>query len=250
MRRELLYGVAAIAIAVAYQSQPVAAADHSVNWTGPYIGGHLGAGRSNWSGLWDPSESPPVNFSDALGEAGILGGMQAGANYQLEGEKWGSFVLGAEIDVSAVGGMVTGLRTDHAIFSGDDQSLCHPGAAGTDGTAQCGEQIDWLASVRARLGVAFDEIHVYGTIGPAIAQAMAFVASSSTGQNFDFSDIGYAWGAGVEWMARPHLVVGAEFLQYRFDEAQTVVFEATAGDGDFIQFDDVNVFRVRLSYKF
>lgn len=244
MRRELLCGVAAIAIAVAYQSQPVAAADH-VNWTGPYIGGHLGVGRSNWSGIWDPSESPPVNFSDALGESGIVGGMQAGANYQLPGDRWGAFVLGAELDVSAIGGMVTGLRTDHGIFSGDDTSLCHP-----DFTAQCGEQIDWVASVRGRLGVAFDEIHVYATIGPAIAVAKAFVASSSTGQTFDFSDIGYAWGAGVEWMARPHLVIGAEFLQYRFDELQTVSFEATAGDGDFLQFDDVNVFRVRLSYKF
>ncbi len=239
MRRELLYGVAAIAIAVAYQSQPVAAADH-VNWTGPYIGGHLGVGQSNWDGLWDPSGSPPVNFSDALGETGIIGGMHVGANYQVPSERWASFVFGAEVDVSAVGGMADGDRIDTA----DQIGNCHP-----DESAQCGSRIDWVASLRGRLGVAFDQVLFFGTVGPAIADAKAFVGSSSSGQNFDFEDLGIAWGLGVDWMAQPHLVVGAEFLQYRFDDDQRIFFEATSGD-PFLEFDNVSVIRIRLSYKF
>lgn len=249
MRRELLYGVAAIAIAVAYQSQPVAAADHST-WTGFYIGGHLGAGKSSWDGQWDPSESPGVLFDDVLGEGGIIGGMQVGYNYQLPKYGMASFVLGAELDVSAIGGMVTGDRIDN--LRGSESSFCHP-----EWTAQCGSQIDWLASLRARLGIALSPVLLYGTVGPAFAGARAFVGSSSSGQIFDFNDTGIAWGGGVEWMLAPNFVLGAEYLTYDFGDEKKIKFEACGfnhkgcdPNQENIEFDSVSVIRLRASYHF
>src|SRR5262245_39714382 len=62
------------------------------NWTGLYVGGHLGAGwaRKQWSD--DTFEANP--FTADLGShnaIGVLGGFQAGFNYQV-----GRVVLGVE----------------------------------------------------------------------------------------------------------------------------------------------------------
>ena len=234
MRRELLCGVAAVALAGAAASQPAAAAEP---WTGLYAGGHLGAGLSNWGGEWDPSE--PVDFDDKLGTSGLVGGMQAGLNYQIpQTGGWASFVIGAELDLSAVGGMVEGGRFD-GIF-GPSDTLCG------SSSHQCGSKVDWLMSLRARLGIAFDQTLVYGTVGPAFVAADAWVASDTTGEDFDFDSFGVAWGLGVDLMATPNLIVGAEWLRYDINDEQTITF-STSGT---IELDNIDVIRFRLSYKF
>ena len=254
MRRELLYGVAAVAILGASASQPVAAGEPFAMWTGFYVGGHLGAGWSDWGGTWDPSESPPVNFDDRLGTNGLIGGMQAGVNYQFPKPYklpelpglggYVSFVIGAEVDVSAVGGMVEGTRVGN--IQGSDPSQCH-----VDYTAQCGTEVNSLVSLRARLGVAFDPVPLlaYVTLGPAWADADAFVGSSDSGQTFDFGKTGIAWGFGAEWMARPNLVFGIEWLRYDMNDNEEITFEATDGDPE-LEFENVDVIRARMSYKF
>ena len=252
MRRELLYGVAAVALVGATASQPVAAGEPFAMWTGFYVGGHLGAGFSDWGGQWDAGDATDtVQFEDRLGETGIVGGMQAGVNYQFPKryklpEALGgflSFVIGAEVDVSAVGGMSENPRIDGRFDS--SAGICDSG-----GTGHCGTEVDWLVSLRARLGVAFDPVPAlaYFSIGPAFAEANAFVASSDSGEAFEFNDVGIAWGFGFEWLARPNLSVGAEWLRYDFSDSREITFEADPGDE--IEFDHVDVIRFRLSYKF
>ena len=68
-----------------YKAPPAGALPVTYDWTGFYIGGHVGYGwaKKDWTdsfGLFDVSSNPN----------GFLGGGQAGFNYQI-----GQFVLGA-----------------------------------------------------------------------------------------------------------------------------------------------------------
>jgi outer membrane immunogenic protein len=76
---------------------PIAKAPPPVapNWTGLYVGGHLGAGFSTkeWE-VTDPNIVLPIHFgSDAV--SGFLAGAQIGVNYQVD-----ALVFGIEADAS------------------------------------------------------------------------------------------------------------------------------------------------------
>src|SRR5947207_2345642 len=101
MRKKLLVSAGALAITVAMNG-PLTAADYPVksppaaaasvfNWSGFYIGGHLGYGSSGFQN----------NSELALGTRrgkGLVGGLQAGYNIQN-----GNIVWGIEGDLSAAG---------------------------------------------------------------------------------------------------------------------------------------------------
>ncbi len=73
---------------------PVAYAPAAIyNWTGFYLGGHVGGGfaNSSWS---DPFSGANNNFNSS----GFLGGAQVGANVQFN-----ALVLGVEGDFSYTG---------------------------------------------------------------------------------------------------------------------------------------------------
>src|SRR5688572_26968810 len=76
------------------------------DWTGFYIGGHLGYGEPSFDGFFDISEAQgeggttdplplETTYADQLVADGFIGGAQAGYNYQS-----GNFLLGIEADVS------------------------------------------------------------------------------------------------------------------------------------------------------
>jgi outer membrane immunogenic protein len=253
LHRSLLGGAAAIAIAAAsttFAAQPVAAgglADQPApapSWSGWYVGGHLGGTKSHWGGFWDPSEDPGLNFDNYLEQNGHLGGMQVGVNYDVGYSVlgMGSFVLGAEADLSAVGDLTAGDR-----FHTFDQSGgagCHPGYS-----AQCGAKTNWLGSLRGRLGLAIDTVLVYGTLGAGWSDTEAFVGSSSSGQMFVMNETAFVWGGGIEWMVAPNLVIGAEYLGYEFDDKKTIFFDATDTVDANMKFDRLDVIRARASWK-
>ena len=73
-----------------YKAPPAGALPVTYDWTGFYVGGHIGYG---WA---DKSWQDLVGFGTVSHKAdGFLGGGQAGFNYQI-----GMFVLGVEGDVS------------------------------------------------------------------------------------------------------------------------------------------------------
>jgi opacity protein-like surface antigen len=123
-----------------------------VNWTGFYVGGFLGAayGNSDIRFVGDPANSGnnPRIF-------GVLGGGQAGYNYQVN-----SWVFGVEGDI---GGTNThGARTcgqpgssvgrDPVTFS---PTLFSPFAL------TCGDSMNWLATATARVGWSNDRTLYY-----------------------------------------------------------------------------------------
>ncbi|MGB6567251.1 MAG: outer membrane beta-barrel protein, partial [Xanthobacteraceae bacterium] len=119
---------------------PVAYAPPVYNWSGFYIGGHIGGGfeNSTWT---DPLSGASASFSDS----GFLGGAQVGVNTQFN---W--FVVGVEGDFSWTS-MIKGTSTDTAgnIMTTSPQ---------------------WTSTVTGRVGAAFDRLLVYGKAGVALAE--------------------------------------------------------------------------------
>ena len=142
----------------------------SYDWTGFFVGGHVGAGFSyrDWM-LVDGSTS---NAGDAV----LLGG-QLGANYQT-----GKWVIG----------------TETALSWGNlkDESLC------PDGNNTCWTRQNWLATVTGRIGYAFDPALFYLKGGAAFTHSDYFKTAqipSPLDERSDGRRNGWTAGAGMEY---------------------------------------------------
>jgi outer membrane immunogenic protein len=85
---------------------------------------------------------------------------------------------------------------------------------GVEGDANFGDDFDYLASVRGRLGYAFGRTLVYGTGG------VAFAGFSE--ELFDDDETGWVAGGGIETKVRDNLSLGLEALYYDFEDTQTL----------------------------
>ncbi|CAN0423381.1 unnamed protein product, partial [Phaeothamnion confervicola] len=155
MRSKLLSTIAVIAAAFAIVGAAQAAdiPDDPVvhDWSGFYVGAHAGYGEGYYDGIWDAS-SDEYDASD-LNLSGIVGGFHTGFNHQMD-----ALVLGIEGDITLVDWSDRQTKSDgYEVMSGD---------------------VNFLASVRGRAGIAFDNILLFGTAGLALADA-------SYKQNYD-----------------------------------------------------------------
>jgi opacity protein-like surface antigen len=166
----LIAANAALAADLPIQVRKVSAPAPAYDWSGIYVGGHLGAGFSyrNWT-LIDGA------LSEA-GDAAMIGG-QLGLNYQL-----GRWVIGAEGDVSW-GNL-------------KDENFC------PDGTNTCWTRQTWLATITGRLGYALDPALFYVKGGAAFTHADYF-KTAQIPSIFDESAgsrrSGWTAGAGMEY---------------------------------------------------
>src|SRR5437764_1034518 len=174
---------------------PVWAADRLVlkanppladEWTGFYFGGHVGYTRGNARvTLSDPD---PINFSKSFGT--LTGGVQAGYNYLLPSR----VLLGVEADMS----FPNSLSADDVIWFR------------TTTQTDIAEKLDYMATLRGRIGYAFPRWMIYATGGPALAQGRF---QQTPGATDDVDKVlrmhaGWSAGFGVEkiiergWTAR------------------------------------------------
>jgi outer membrane immunogenic protein len=162
----------------------------AVDWSGAYIGVHGGAG---WGEL-----APEGNITEDLD--GWLAGVQAGYNAQF-----GNFVLGIEGDVS---------------WSNLNWEESAPPFFESTYT------LDWQATLRARAGVAFDSVLLYGTAGLAAGGASydAFIFPV-VDQVVSRTHVGWVAGVGVEAMVVEGVSVKAEYL-YRDLGSATYAFDS------------------------
>lgn len=169
---------------LAYQPEPI----H--NWGGFYAGSFVGYGAGTASADSDPPGSP-----DRVPLAGWLAGVNLGHNWQE-----GSFVSGIEADAAWAG------------LSGS--TPC------SNPTFTCGGSVNWLATLRGRVGVAADSVLIYATGGIAAAGGEGTV---SPAVGFSGSDartfFGYAVGAGAELAISDSLSVRAEYNYMEFATA-------------------------------
>jgi outer membrane immunogenic protein len=128
------------------------------------------------------------------------------------------------------------------------------GLIGIEGDFDFAENINYLASVRGRLGWALGSWLLFGTAGIAFMETdNDFVVVSADDGPFSFSngntDTGFVVGGGVDYKLAPNFSLGLEGLFYDFgsDDRHLV-----AGDEPFVlkEEEDFAVVRARLNYHF
>jgi outer membrane immunogenic protein len=196
------------------------------NWSGMYVGAHAGYGWGDFDfrnpavtvavpGLTLPGGglTAGLPLERTFEGDGILGGAQVGVNAQ-----WGNLVVGIEGDVSWVDihGSVRSTGGPFTIPSIGPIPTVGPITTVEGASAE----LDYLATVRGRLGFAFNNILVYGTGGLAFGRVEStadvtaslgpeFLALAASGGE---THIGWTAGAGVEAMLTPNLSAKLEYL--------------------------------------
>jgi outer membrane immunogenic protein len=229
--------VAAAAIAVA-ACRPALAADLPIisyppplpvavyNWTGIYLGinGGFGTGNSNWS-------DGPIGTTGSFSTSGFLIGGTAGINYQI-----GEYVFGIEGD------------GDWTNLHGNSGPTCGAISAVVIPPVSCQTQSQWLATVRGRVGYAFDRILLYGTGGAAFGNIQTGLNPPST---FDSSvEAGWTVGAGLEFAFAQNWTAKVEYLFVDLPNAScTTVGNCGGAAGSIVSFNE-NIFRAGVNFKF
>ena len=167
------------------------------NWTGFYVGGHLGGGfgDDSWS---DPFASSPghggqtnvAGFGDHTHAIGAAAGGYAGYNLQLA-----NIVYGIELDASGAA-----LHGEQTCFSGI-------------GGVNCERKVNALGTLTGRLGYSWDQSLLYAKAGGALANTKYTVMGNTDlitlGQGSNTVNTGgFTAGTGFEraingnWSAR------------------------------------------------
>ena len=197
--------------AAPYYNKAPAYAAPIYNWTGFYIGGHLGGAftsDNNFNGLTTGNN----------GNGRFLGGVQAGYDYQFSP----NFVLGVEGQYSWLSGNVG------AVFPG--------------GLAYTNNQRG-LGSITGRVGYTWGPGLLYVKGGYAYSDNSESVTSTVTGApiafatNGDHSD-GWTAGVGVEYMFAPNWSAKAEYQYYNFGNATFTSPAGLVSTGSFTTDDD------------
>jgi outer membrane immunogenic protein len=191
----------ALGLLLASIAGTASAADLSVPRAAPYTKAPAVSPVTNWSGFYIGAMGGYASeaTSDPLSIKGGFGGATVGYNWQF-----GTLVLGIEAD--GAGADISGTST----------------AAGITAT----DKIQALATVRGRLGVAVDQVLLYGTAGFALADEKGSATNGAVTLSDTETRTGWTAGAGVEWMFMPRWSLKAEYLYRSFDSV-TVLGVAT-----------------------
>jgi len=190
------------------------------NWTGFYIGGHIGGafnGDNNFNGL--------TTGNDNNGR--FLGGLQVGADYQFA-PNW-----------------VVGIEGQYSWLGSNSNGVIFPGGFVYTNNQRA------LGSVTGRLGY---------TWGPALLYAKGGYAFSDINETVTFLGVptafaingnhrdGYTVGAGLEYLFAQNWSAKVEYQYYNFGDANFVVPAQLAPFGRFTT-DDHTV-KAGINYRF
>jgi outer membrane immunogenic protein len=264
MKKTLLASAALAALTLA--AFPAAAADLAArpvykapaavpvayNWSGFYVGGHVGYGwgDKDWNQTFSSFRLP---LDAAVGSAsvdGFLGGAQVGFNWQA-----GQWVFGVEGD-----------------WSWTDASGCsfHGGTPATRvapfdfrGYFGC-SNVNWYATVTGRIGVAFDRALIYAKGGIAFADEDHFIGFN--GQPFGAPSnpdtnrpgntrTGWTLGAGLEWALWDNWSAKVEynFMDFGTDNVAFTYRAGGSAPGLVERWDidqQVHVVKLGINYRF
>jgi outer membrane immunogenic protein len=185
------------------------------NWTGFYVGGHIGgafAGNSSLTG------------SDGR----FLGGIQGGADYQFA-NNW-----------------VLGIEAEYSWLSNNNNGVLFPGNVLVNSNS------NQLGSVTGRLGYSFGPTLLYAKGGYAFKDgdnASASiggvpVAFTTDGNHHD----GYTVGAGLEYMFAPNWSAKIEYQYYNFGSGTFTSGPVGLFGARFR--DDENTVKAGVNYRF
>jgi high affinity Mn2+ porin len=193
------------------------------DWSGLYVGGHVAYSLGHaTSTLSDPTPTIVDNSFSSL-----YGGLQAGYNFVFPSR----LLLGVETDFS-----FPNFFEDGAIFSGS-----------TPQATTVTDQIDYVGTLRGRVGYAFDRWLIYGTGGLAWSQAR-FVETPGLVNVEDkqlFTRAGWALGLGAEFALTSNWTARLEYLYDNLGSVAAVFPSGTAYQSAF----DIQSLRLGLNYK-
>jgi outer membrane immunogenic protein len=242
------------------------------NWTGFYVGGHVGYAWTN-----DPlqSEFDTSNFGGTANffpnsfradDANVIGGVHAGYNWQFAP----TWLLGIEADFDWTSLKAEGGVAPMRIFPGGLPGV--PDSAYTSSS-----RLNYFGTVRGRLGYIFSNVWMpYVTGGFAWGRVKYEADWVSVGPSpcchapVSFSDTKTGWvvGGGLEYKpVNSPWIFGVEYLYYNLGSATTAASIISANGAPlpplpnpacvtsncvFYSWDDLTVqtVRARFSYKF
>jgi outer membrane immunogenic protein len=198
-----------------YTKAPVYAAP-IYNWTGFYIGGHIGGAFTGDNSL-------------GSNDGRFLGGVQGGADYQF-GNNW---VIGVEAEYSWLSDNRTGTQFP----------------LGTIASTNSNE----LGSVTGRLGYSFGPTLLYAKGGYAWKDSDNISVTNFAGVPVAFATNGnhrdgYTVGGGLEYMFAPNWSAKIEYQYYNFG---STAFTAGPADIVGVRFrDDEHTVKAGINYRF
>lgn len=198
-------------------------------WQGAYVGlaGGGSFGRSKHvDHLTELDDTPRFNVN-----GGIFSGT-AGYNWQLA-----SWVFGVESDLS---------------WASQKGSSLDSGPAGNPDFSSF-TKVQWLGTVRGRVGYTPGNVLLYTTAGYAGAGVEAGLKSTATGVVQDSASSwrsGWTVGAGAEWAFAPAWSAKIEYLYVKLDDGGfTTPNLGAAFDRSHVALDD-NIVRIGVNYYF
>jgi outer membrane immunogenic protein len=176
------------------------------SWDGFYLGVNVGYGWGSnaWAfqGIPESAAIGASNFNPNTNH--VLGGVQAGANYQMS-----NWVVGIEADVSALGA------------KGSDTGVLITGGVPVPGVVTTAtSQLDWLALFTGRLGYAWDRTLFYAKGGVAAGDTKdnltVFSNAAAPPLFLDLGTkdnllVGWTVGAGIEYAFAPRWTAKIEY---------------------------------------
>jgi outer membrane immunogenic protein len=230
-------------------------------WTGFYVG--LNAG-----GIWSSGSRSVTFFNPATlaflaadepgglgnGNAGFIGGGQAGYNWQT-----GAFVLGVETDFQG-----TTLSKSKDFISPAFAGVGVPaGLVGDTLAVHAKTSLDWLGTTRGRVGFVVtpdNRLMIYGTGGVAYAGGTAnFTIFDATNGlalsgNPSKSRVGWTIGGGVEYALTNNWTIRGEYLYADLGKSSFTTPVAVGAFSGLYASGHVNynasIFRAAVNYKF
>jgi outer membrane immunogenic protein len=255
----------ALAADLSVKAPPMAAA-LPYSWTGCHVGGHIGAGwdRTTYS---DPGTLSPLllggtgiiqNFAPAgasfssNGDGAVLGGVQAGCDYQFASH----WVIGFGGDISWTD--INSLAND-PFFNGKNGRPIGLSA-----------RTDEIATLTGRVGYAWDKVLFYGKGGAAYAHDK-YSSNNAGGINNAVFGCGgpappdcavagsadrWGWtaGVGVEWAFATNWSAMIEYDHYGFD-TKTISMSVTNSTFPVVPANlnvrhDIDTVKVGINYRF
>ncbi|MCI0598688.1 MAG: porin family protein [Beijerinckiaceae bacterium] len=196
-------------------------------WTGVYVGAQVGYAWGRDTADFSTLNPAAPFFTIGTSPSGVIGGAHIGYNLQL-----GAFVAGIE-------GTVDGTSVSQTA---------------TIGTLTLQNRSDIQGSIRARLGIAFDRVLIYGTGGAAFAgieNIYTLGLPVFLTENVAKTRSGWTVGGGIQYAVTNNWSIRAEYRYSDFGRYNDLPFAVLAPNlviarHRFTQ----NQVQVGVSYKF
>jgi outer membrane immunogenic protein len=238
--------LAAIIVSAGLVPSFASADSGKIDWSGFYIGGFAGSGKSDseWKGVGSGTEynANSINFADPAYDLGnftnnlngtsSVFGLYAGYNLQNN-----HLVYGLEADYGRLN------KTKSAQLDG------------SEGYVTLESKTKALGSLRARIGYTSDKFLVFGTAGIAFNDSdhkwvdqhlYGEAINSDTLSRSSSLNTGWVAGAGIEYAVTDKVILKGEGLYYDFGSSSS----QNQQGANFTVNQDVKVLRAGLAYKF